>query len=143
VRPEPSGEASFRSLVVQVADSPNAENHAAFSRALPAATLFVKLARVTGPVAHGERYVVSKGSDVRIRYVSLPNGMRMVRASAAPPRDVAADETVGTMTGTEVLRVVARMPVAGLLVAAEDERNSWTAITQQGIASILKGVGGA
>lgn len=83
--------------------------------------------------------MVPKEVGVRIRYARLPNGMQLVRAFAAPPRDVAADEVVVTMTGLEVLRMVIQMPQAqGLLMAAEDERNSWTAITRDGITSILK-----
>jgi len=140
-RPELSEEPNFRSLVVRVADEPNGKNHAALCRALPAATVFVKLVGVRDPTAHGEKYVVPKGGDARIRYVRLPNGMQMVRASAAPPRDAAADEVVATMTGMEILRMVTRMPVQGLLIAAEDDRNSWTAITQDGITSILNSAG--
>jgi hypothetical protein len=48
------------------------------------------------------------------------------------------NEVVATMTGLEVLRMVIKMPAQGLLVAAEDERSSWTAITRDGVSSMLK-----
>jgi hypothetical protein len=130
---------TFPDLVIRVADEPSGANHAAFCDALPTATVFLKLIGMPDRTAPGERYTVPKGGGVRMRYARLPNGMHMVRASAAPPRDVAADEVVATMTGLEVLRMVMQMPAQGLLVAAEDERNSWTAITRDGIASILRG----
>jgi hypothetical protein len=140
-RPEPGGVARFRDLVIRVADEPGGGNHAAFCQALPLTTVFVKLMGVPDPAAPGERYVVPRGTGVRLRYVHLPNGMQMIRVSAAPPRDVAADEVVATMTGLEALRMVMKMAAQGLVVAAEDDRNSWTAITRDGISAILKGLG--
>jgi hypothetical protein len=106
---------------------------------LPTATLFVKLVGTPESEALGAKYVVPSGGGVRIRYARLANGMQMVRASAALPRKVAVDEVVATMTGIEILQMTMKMPAHGLIVAAEDDRDSWTAIKREGFASILRG----
>ncbi len=138
---KPVGMPSFGDLVIRVSDQPNPENYEAFCNALLTTTVFVKLAGIPEHLVPGQRYVV-RGSAVRMPYVKLPNGMRMVRVSATAPRIVAKDEVVATMTGLETLEMVMKSPEAqGLLVAAEDERDSWAAIERDGIASILEGVG--
>ena len=129
---------TFRDLVIRVAEKPTGESHAAFCDALRKATVFVRLIGIPDPDVPGERYIVPKGAQVRTRSVRLRQGMQMVRISATPPREVAPDEVIATMTGEEALRMAMQMDGHGLIVAAEDKRNSWTAITRQGIASLLK-----
>lgn len=129
---------TFRDLVIRVAEKPTGKSHAAFCDALRTATVFVKLIGVPDPDVPGDKYAVPKGAQVRTRSVRLGQGMQMVRVSAAAPREVAPDEVIATMTGREALQMAMQMDGHGLIVAAEDERKSWTAITREGIAALLK-----
>jgi hypothetical protein len=130
---------AFREIVIRVADEPSAENHAAFGAALPTATVFVKLVGMKAPTVPGERYLVPAGSNVQMRFARLANGMQMVLASAVWPRRVAPDEVVATMTGLELIQMATKTPAEGVLVAAEDERDSWTAIKRDAFAAIVGG----
>jgi hypothetical protein len=128
---------ALRDLVIRVAREPNADNHALFCEALERAVVFVKFVGASEP-GRGERQAMQAGAGVRMRHVVLPNGSQMLGASAAPPRSVAADETVATISAQALLRMVMQTPAQGLVVSAEDEGDSWTVITRDGIASILK-----
>jgi hypothetical protein len=128
---------SLRDLVIRIANAPTGANHAALYAALPKATVFVKLLGLKNPPPPGERFLVPPGGNVQMRNARLPNGMQMVLASAASPRSVAADEIVGTMTGLELLQMVMKTPAEGVLIVAEDERDSWTAIKRESFAAIL------
>lgn len=132
------GAVSLRDLVARVADEPSARNQAAFSRALLTAKLFVKITGAADISGAGGGQIVGPESRMRIACSLLPNGMRMVRTSAVPPRNIAADETVATLGALEVMEMVLKMPADGMIVAAEDERNSWTALTREGIVQIVR-----
>jgi hypothetical protein len=126
----------LKDIVIRVAAQPSAESHAALRSALPAAIVFVELTGVPKP-ASGTGPPDRLGPDARVPLARLPNGMRMVKVSASSPRRVAANVVVGTMTGREALRMVMKTDADGIVIAAEDEKNSWTAIKRRGIQEIL------
>jgi hypothetical protein len=126
---------SLRELIIYNADNPGDENRDRIWNAVLTGRLFVTVKGLPPSIGRGERVLAPAGSEMRS--TRLPNGMVLARASAVPPRDLAADETVAMMTGLELLQMVMKTPLDGLLVAAEDDRDSWTAMTREGIASIL------
>ena len=130
----------LRAAVVRAAEQPTVANQETFRAALPHSRIFVQLRGVSG-VRSGDRYEVPPGASVRMPSAQLPNGLRMVKVCAAPPRRLANDEVIGTMTGLQAMQMTLKTPADGLLVSAEDERDSWTALTRQMIAELLKVVG--
>ena len=134
---DPARAVSLRDLVIDVADRPGLQNRSAAIASLVVATVFLKV--VAGQELRAQRpgakYDVRDGTGVRS--VRLPNGMLMVLVSAVPPRVVAPDEVVVTMAGREALAMALKIPDTGLIVTAEDDRDSWIAIPQGEIAGIL------
>jgi hypothetical protein len=128
-------------VVVALADKPSVRGQAELARLLPGAQLYVKMIGVSGEVSHGQKIVVGREQPVSIRTARLPNGTEMLLAFVAPPKDLAPNEVVGTMTGRELLTMAARADANGILVAVEDARQSWTALGRDAIASILAGLG--
>jgi hypothetical protein len=129
-------DSSIRDLVIMVAANPTVQTQTNFVRALPAATLFVKMAMRGGGQPAAEKFVAEAGDTV-MRSARLPNGMEMAHSFAVPPRLLQPGEFVATMTGRQLLEMVLKTSLSGLLVAAGDERGSWGAVTRAEIPSVL------
>jgi hypothetical protein len=129
---------AIRDAVIKVAAHPTAGNYDAFKRLLPTAQLFVRIEHVPSGLKQGQPFVTDTNTPVRMRYVRLANGMSMVLASCVPPRHRASGEAIATITATEILRMILKTTADGLVVSAEDDRNSWTAVTRNQIQQLLE-----
>ena len=128
----------LRALIVRIASEPTRVNEAAVATALPGATLYLTFTGAPASWAPGQRHVVGAVDQIAVKRCRLANGMEMILTSAAPPKSVEAGETVVTMTGVEVIDMVLKMPPIGLVVRAEDERDSWTALTHERLESLRR-----
>jgi hypothetical protein len=128
---------TFRDLVISYARAPTSDAIGDIEAAIVGAAIFV---RVVGapPATQGAVVTSTKKAPLRIKNVRLEDGKVMIAGSAVPPRVVAAEETLATLRGRELLSLVIKTGADGLLVSAEDESHSWVALTRERVEAIIR-----
>jgi hypothetical protein len=127
-------------LIVDAANGARDRRWPELKRALSHASLFVKITGLDEKVQRGERIVAGPGQALHMRRVRLENGMKMIFVSVVPPREVAVGETVATLAGSELCKMVMKTDADGLLISAEDPRRSWIAVKRDEIVTMLDGL---
>lgn len=122
-------------LIRDIADNQRPEDYSEFFRLLPELQLFLPLAGpLPASIPRGEKIVVSAGTEIRARTVSV-QGLECVLVFTSADHPNLGSDYAG-LDGREALQMVERIPnIDGLLV--QSTGTGWVGLDRQKVTHVL------